>query len=166
MKLVQVSLTDLFYLFLIILWIITLALTTGCGRGPQGTPGVSSQSCTVEKASTITTITCPDGTEAEILDGDEGPQGLPGLPGLQGAAGPQGEAGTTVTMVQLCPNLGPPVYPTNFPEYAACIGGTLYGVYDASGTQVFLSALPPGAYFSTSPQSCAFTVEDNCQVIL
>lgn len=99
--------------------------------------------------------------------GPMGPQGLNGATGQVGAQGPQGPAGTpgtVVTAVQLCPATFTPVYPTEFPESALCVGGNLYGVYSANGG--FLAELPPGQYSSDGINaSCTFTIEANCVVV-
>lgn len=133
---------------------ILILILSRCGQsittaipGPEGSPGSS----------------------PSPVPGTQGPQGLPGpegAPGPQGSPGPEGSPGinsTSVTIVQLCPNLPSTSYPNNFPEQALCIQGNLYGVY-WTGTQAFLAEIAPGVYNSTSPEGCTLTVYNNCQV--
>lgn len=95
--------------------------------------------------------------------GATGSTGQTGNTGQTGSVGPQGASATPITVVQVCPNLGVTTYASNFPEQALCLGGSLYGVY-WTGSQAFLADIVPGAYSSTSPQGCNFTVSANCVV--
>lgn len=138
------------YLFLLIL------ILTGCAK--PGLDGHDGRPCVTTKTGHIVEIACPGQEPVMVNDGSDGAQGVPG------AIGETGAAGTAVVPIQLCP--GVPTYPTSFPESALCIGNTLYGVYDADGTHVFLAELPPGSYYSTSPDACTFAVGPNCEVTL
>lgn len=154
-------------------------VVSACGRDNAAVVKAPT-TCTVSNGTTGATITCPDGTTASVYNGYNGvngsdgigyvgPQGQQGISGVTGAIGATGETGasgtnaTPVTFVQLCPNLPPVSYPSNFPEVAICDGGNLYGVY-WTGSQAFLSELPPGDYSSTSPQGCNLKISANCVV--
>lgn len=83
--------------------------------------------------------------------------------GPQGPPGPPGTNGTSVIPVQFCPGYTGQ-YPTTFPEFGLCIGGSLYGVYWDSFNS-WLAEVYPGTYKSTSTTApCDFTVGPNCQV--
>lgn len=144
---------------LTILALILILSIIACGRqGAQGPTGGSGTPCTVTKIGTTTSVRCPDGTEVEISDGAKGDTGGKGDDGKDGAPG------SVIEPVALCPDRGDTVYPSNFPEYALCLDNKLYGVYDQDGNHVFLAELPPGAYVSTSPSGCSFTVGDDCEI--
>lgn len=162
-----------------------LLVFSSCGRwtpvppsppivGPQGTQGVAgtdAQPCTVVSVPEGAQIFCPDGSSQIVLNGESiiGPQGIPGhdgesIMGPQGDPGTPGTPGTAVTAVQFCPNEGPTVYPTTFPEQGICISGDLYGVYFDS-TNAWLAKIVPGVYNSTATGlGCTFTVGDACSV--
>lgn len=92
-----------------------------------------------------------------------GPTGPVGPAGSTGAIGQTGVPGTAVTPVELCPASFVPSYPSTFPEYALCIGNSLYGVYSANGG--FLALLPPGTYSSVGINAtCTVVVGANCHV--
>lgn len=158
--------------------------------GPVGLPGPAATPCSVTAVNGGALITCPDGSQQVVTNGNDGPQGIQGeqgpqgnvgpqgdtgpqgpqgdqgIPGPQGSPGPTGEPGqdaTPVTVVQLCPSYGPTQYPSSFPEQALCISGNLYGVY-WDGSNAFLAEIVPGVYASTSPDGCTLTVDANCQV--
>lgn len=75
-------------------YIYILFLLSSCGyyeRPVRGHPGTSGASCTVAKADSTTTITCPDGTQQTVVDGEKG---LQGAQGATGPAGPRGAVGS------------------------------------------------------------------------
>ncbi len=142
--------------------------------GPQGPIGLSPEACTTTQVVGGVEIRCPDGSSQVIQHGHNGLNGTNGTNGSNGANGADGQngsngtngqngtPGTLVTPVQLCANYIT-VYPSSFPEYAFCIGGSLYAVY-WNGTQAFNAQIVPGIYMSTSPQGCSFTVLPGCLV--
>jgi hypothetical protein len=69
----------------------------------NGEQGPAGSSCTVERddLAGTTTVSCEDGTEAIVHDGDSGPQGPPGVPGDPGLR----------SLVRLEPELGGPNCP-------------------------------------------------------
>lgn len=136
--------------------ILLVIMLTGCARLRNGTPGADGTPCTTTRTGRVVYIACPGQDPVAVNDGSDGLQGAPG------AAGAAGAPGTIITPIQLCP--GVPTYPTSFPEFAMCLGGVLYGVYDQDGDHVFLAELPPGRYRSTSPDACNFTIGSNCEV--
>ena len=88
--------------------IISCVFVLGCGEfeqstnepGPRGTPGTdgkdgtSSEPCTVDTFEDGVTITCPDGSVAEIYHGDKGEQGVAGNDGENGIDGEDGKNAT------------------------------------------------------------------------
>lgn len=141
--------------------LLTLITLAACGT-VSGQRGLAGKPCTTTKTGRVVTIECPNSEPVTVIDGLAGELGPVGLPGIQGEPG---AAGSVIEPIQLCPTLGPPVYPTNFPEVGLCLDSKLYGVYDLDASHVFLGEIPPGAYSSTSPQTCSFTVAPNCQVV-
>lgn len=61
--------------------------------GANGEAGKDGESCTVINHSDGATISCPDGTVAEIYNGTNGQDGEQGEAGEQGEVGEQGEKG-------------------------------------------------------------------------
>lgn len=139
-------------------------------QGPAGTPAAP---VVVSPASLLEclnggidiSIGTSISTVCNGLNGSTGGQGPIGTPGLPGATGPQGLPGTnstSISVVQFCPNVVP-IYPTTFPEFALCIGNSLFGVYSTNGG--FLAELPPGAYLSNAVGStCNFNIGSNCSI--
>lgn len=182
------------YTFILTGYAILIGLAiSGCGAPFKGEPGVAgrdSEPCTVGKTGTVTTVTCPDGTEAEIPDPVNGTDGTDGATGAMGPAGQNaapcvptsvvggveidcpgspiqtvlnGTDATPVTAVQFCTGYTT-TYPSVFAEYGLCVSGNLYGVY-WDGHNSWLSALPPGYYASTSTSApCNFTIGTGCAV--
>lgn len=83
--------------------LLLAALIAGCGttensteRGPQGPTG---SGCSVTDTTDGATITCEDGTTADIRDGQDGKDGVDGTvgpAGEQGAPGTDGKDGQVV----------------------------------------------------------------------
>lgn len=110
-------------------------------HGNTGAVGPASAPCTTSAVPGGVSITCPDGTRQTVYNGSDA---------------------TSITPVKVCANVTT-VYPSSFAEYLFCLNNQLYGVY-WSGTQAFWSLVPPGAYSSTSPNGCNFTVGPSCQI--
>lgn len=155
-----------FVLIGLVLGMILSFLVSGCGKapqpGPQGQPGVAGKDglagqpgapCVTLDVPGGVEVDCPGSAPVTVKNGGDGAKGKDGL---------DGAPGTITSVVQFCSQYTA-VYPSSFPEVGLCIGGSLYGVYYTPG-YVFLSLLPPGAYSSTSPQGCSFTIATNCQV--
>lgn len=168
------------------LLILSLLMANGCGKvgapGPKGDTGATGQNGQDAQPCGVTSvgvsslapnggslITCPT-TSTLVLNGTNGSDGQNGATGATGATGPTGAAGTNgingtngtvITMVKLCG--GATVYPSKFVEVAACINGSLWGVYSANGG--FLTELPAGTYGSNGiNSSCNFVIGSNCTV--
>lgn len=136
-------------------FLLVMTALQSCGpfesRGPQGQDG---KSCTTSQVTNGVRISCSDGSASVVVNG---------LPGDAGPQGAPGQNAVSITVVQLCPNLGPTTYSGTFPEQALCISGNLYGVY-WDGGQAFLAEIVPGVYTSTAPAGCVLTVTLNCVV--
>jgi hypothetical protein len=135
-------------LLLILMWFVT-----GCG---VNTPFIAppNPTCTVTQDTGGATITCPDGTKANVLNG------ISGANGTNGTNGTNGINGTMVTEVQFCP--GTTYYPTQLNEVGFCINGNIYAVWSYGS---FLTLITPGSYASVGLNStCNFTVSANCVV--
>jgi hypothetical protein len=125
-----------------------VALLAGCGQD-SSVHFTAQPTCTTRLVEGGSLVSCPDGTETLIANGETGPQGPAGLPGA---------AGTVITPVQLCPNVSP-TYASVFPEYAICLDGVLYGTYNGNTAYQYLAALPNGAYSSDGQgAACSFTI--------
>lgn len=119
-------------------------------NGSNGSPGQDGTSCSVLQLSTGAVVSCTDGTNAYIANGEQGPPGSNTPPT------------SAVTVVPLCSDTT--VYPVVFSEVGLCINNQLFGVY--SENDGFLSYLPPGNYVSHGHgSSCYLTVQANCAVI-
>ncbi len=98
-----------------IISMIALLTLVGCGAsGESGTTSTSTGACTVKQTETGATISCPDGTQAELKNGSAAPaatsspvpagSGTPGTPGTVGPVGPQGPVGPGCVLVNNGPN--------------------------------------------------------------
>lgn len=170
------------YTLLVALYaLLALLATQGCGQlfkgsqGDPGAPGKDSGPCTVVRAGTTSTVSCPDGTEVEIPDGvdgspgtegpkgDQGNTGQTGLDGAPGLAGNNGTDATPVTTIQFCPGYTT-TYPSTFPEFGLCLSGNVFAVY-WDGHNSWLTKVVPGYYASTSTSApCSFTLSTTCRV--
>lgn len=144
-------------------------ILTGCGQVTINTPFPNgsfeplSGNCTVVQTSVGATISCPDGSSAQIMNGTNGLSGTNGTNGSNGSNGSNGTDGTVVQSVQFCPNYTLS-YPSMFPEVGFCIDNKIYAVY-YDGKNAWMSVIPPGSYASTSTSApCNFTVAPGCVV--
>jgi hypothetical protein len=141
---------------------LCLSFIVACGQTSdfQSAPP-SAYDCSVAQTSTGATISCPNGTTANLVNGVNGTNGSNGINGTNGINGANGLPGTKITLVQFCS--GTPSYPSTFPEVGFCIEGSIYAVYSANDG--FLTYLPPGAYSSNAVgSSCNFTVSAECAI--
>jgi len=130
--------------------------------GPTGLAGLNGTGCTVTTVQANNAapnggslISCTDGTQSLVLNGEVGPTGN------TGAVGPAGSPGTIVTPIQFCP--GTSSYPNEFNEVGFCINGNIWAVYSANGG--FLTEVLPGTWSSDGINaSCTFTVEPGCVI--
>jgi hypothetical protein len=116
----------------------------------EGTPGKDGAACTVEDTDTGATITCPDGSSADLLNGATGPQGE------QGAAGEDAVLpnSTIVAIIDPCGPQGA------YDEVVLRLAdGTLIAHYSHGNKQHF-AILKPGSYRTTQGgDECSFTVD-------
>lgn len=119
--------------------LLAIILLSAC-RSDSPTYSTSPQlSCTVKQLSSGVSITCPDGSTANLFNGSQ------------------------ITAVQFCAGQVEQ-YPTSFPEYGLCLNNTLYAVY-WDGHNSWLAQVAPGNYLSTATGlQCNFTITTGCTV--
>jgi len=80
-------------LILIFSALLVLVLMTACGSGFETIQHAGPVNCSVSKVGNVATVTCPDGSQTTIQDGQTGPQGQTGATGQTGQTGQAGQNG-------------------------------------------------------------------------
>jgi hypothetical protein len=115
--------------------IASVLLFLGCGQQPTASYYSPSQNCTVATVNSVTTVSCPDGTQSNI---------------------------DQENFVQFCS--GTTMYPTEFNEVGICYLGNLYGVYSLNNGFLTLIP-PGEYESNAVGSSCNFQVLPNCVIV-
>lgn len=146
---------DKIVLLILMSLFLTLAVfLSGCGQ-PFYTEHRETLNCSVEKTDDVTIIECPDGTVAEIDDGENGSDGIngvDGLDGLNGIDGVDGMDGTTFTLVDPCGD-GP-----GHDELLIKLNDNTYLAWYYNLGFVILNEYTN--YVTTDSQRCSFHIEE------
>lgn len=120
-------------------------------QGPGGNPGPqgeSGYSCSVQSAIGGALITCTDGTQAVILNGQNGADGQDAPP-------------TAYTVDHVVDPCG---HQVSYDEVLLVMSNGQILAHFASGSNQFLTLIPPGNYITTDGSGCYFTVESDMTV--
>lgn len=133
----------------------TGAQGAGGAEGPAGPTGPQGTSCTVQQVVNGAIISCQDGTQVVLLDGQPGADGMDGE---DGADAPP----TPFTVVGLVDPCGPQAA---WDEVLLRLGNGQLMAHYSSGNREFLTIVGPGNYTTTDSTRCAFTVDSNLSII-
>lgn len=125
--------------------------------GLQGPAGADGSSCSVQQLSNGARISCTDGTEVVILNGEvgaTGPQGPAGVPGTPGSSAPP-TAYSVVSVIDPCGKQA------TFDEVLLKLYNGQILAHYASGSNQFLTFITPGNYVTTDGTHCYFTLNSN-----
>lgn len=129
--------------------------------GPKGDPGIIGQpgergsSCTVTQAIGGARVSCEDGTEVVVFNGNDG------ATGATGAAG-QDAPPTAFTVTEIIDPCG---HQTAFDEVLLRLANGQLIAHFASGANQFLTLIGPGSYITTDSSHCYFSVNAYGEVI-
>jgi hypothetical protein len=146
---------------LIIFSLLTL-VSCGCqdggtgAKGKDGTNGVNGKdgsSCHVNSVSNGAIITCDDGTQSIVMNGEKGDKGDIGSVGETGEKGDNGTNGISPVLetIDPCGN------GTGFDEVIIKTSSGFIAYFE-DGSKRFLAKLDVGSYRTTDQQACRFSV--------
>lgn len=135
---------------------IMIFVLFGCGRTHTKTEYVG---CSVEDTPKGAVVTCPDGTEVPVYDGEDGENGSDGKDGEDGEDAPVSDT-TIVDILDPCGD-----DPDHYDEVLLITqGGSVIAYFREGKNHEFLSLLVPGDYETTDKQECEFTVNPDYSV--
>lgn len=113
--------------------------------GPAGPQGPKGDSCTIQAVVNGALISCQDGTNVVILNGEDGDDAPP----------------TPYTVVSLVDPCGPQ---GSYDEVLMRLGNGQLMAHYANGSQQFLTIVGPGSYVTTDGTSCFFTIASDLSI--
>lgn len=140
-----------------------LTLTTvfaliGCSGGPFVESEVANSSCSVSSVDGGALISCPDGSQQVVLNGNNGVNGTDGVDGADG----QDAVLPDTSVVEIIDPCGPS---GGFDEILLALADGSIVAYFA-GVSGFLTVLKCGrSYVTTDAEACSFKLDNECNYV-